>query len=309
MAIVMRPFQHHFFALGSDCAVHIFVDQEADAIRAAAAAEREIARIEGRLSRYRADSEVSRINEAAKSGGTIEVDSETAGLVDYACGCFRKSDGLFDITSGILRKAWDFSSGRLPEQATIAALLPRIGLDKIQWDKPRLTFPLPGMELDFGGIGKEYAADRAASTCKAMGIRHGLIDLGGDICLIGPRPDGAPWTAGIRHPRSPSIPMAKVELLTGALATSGDYERFMDVDGRRYCHILDPGTGWPVRGLASVSVLADDCLVAGSLATMAMLKGRRGVAWLRALGVHYVCMDENGTLFRSDKNQDLSDGV
>jgi thiamine biosynthesis lipoprotein len=309
MAIVMRLFQHHFHALGSDCALQIFAEEDADAISAAVAAEREIVRIEERFSRYRSGSELSRINEVAHGGGTIEVDTETAGLIDYAYACFRKSEGLFDITSGILRKAWDFSSGRLPEQSAIAALLPRVGLDKIRWDKPRLTFPLPAMELDFGGIGKEYAADRAVGICKAMGIQYGLIDLGGDICLIGPRSDGGPWNVGVRHPRDPAIPMANVDLLTGALATSGDYERFVEANGRRYCHILNPGTGWPVRGLTSVSVIAEGCLVAGSLATVAMLKGDHGVAWLRALGARYVCMDEHGTLHRSDQNEELCGGV
>jgi FAD:protein FMN transferase len=292
----MRHLNRRFFALGSDCGLQIWADDEAAADHAARAAIGEIARIEARYSRYRADSEVARINAVALRGGTLEVDPETAGLISYAFACWRRSDGLFDITSGLLRRAWNFSSRRLPDAAAVAALLPRIGLDKIAWETPHLTFQVPGMEIDFGGIGKEYAVDRAVVVCRAMGIRHGLVDLGGDIGVIGLRPDGGSWRIGIRHPRAPTTAVAQVVLDTGGLATSGDYERFIEVDGQRYCHILDPRTGWPVHGLASVSVLAGDCLVAGSLATGAMLKGRDGIAWLRSLDVRHVVVDADGRL-------------
>ena len=290
----MQNCRYRFFALGSDCELQIFADREDIAHQAAIAAQQEIVRIEMRYSRYRPESEMSRLNAIARSGGSVEVDAETAGLLDYARACFAKSDGLFDITSGLLRKAWDFSSGRLPDDAAMAALLPRIGFDKILWEAPRLTFTIPDMEIDFGGIGKEYAADRAAEICRAMGVQAGLVDLGGDIRLIGSRPGGDPWRIGIRHPRRPSEPIAIVELHSGALATSGDYERFIEVEGRRYCHILNPRTGFPTQDLSSVSVIADACLVAGSAATIAMLKGRDGPAWLHARGLRHVVIDAQG---------------
>jgi FAD:protein FMN transferase len=292
----MELYTFEFHVLGSDCTLQLFAPNRSLAQDAAVAAEREAARIEARYSRYRDDSELSRINAVAKTGGSVSVDAETAGLLDYAYACYRKSGGLFDITCGVLRRAWNFSSGKLPRDETIAALLPRIGLEKIQWCRPKLTFTMPDMELDLGGIGKEYAADRAATQCGAMGVQHGLIDFGGDIRLIGPRPCGKPWRIGIRHPRSSTVPMAVVELGSGAIATSGDYERFMEVGGQHYCHILDPRTGQPAQGLRSVSVIGDDCLVAGSLATIAMLKGRDGIDWLRALGVRHVFMDERGVI-------------
>ena len=181
------------------------------------------------------------------------MDEETAGLLDYAWACYLKSEGLLDISSGILRRAWDFKVGTLPEQEAIDALLPKVGLNKAAWKNPVLRFPVPGMELDFGGIGKEYAADRAAAVCVAQGVRHGLVDLGGDITVIGPHPNGDPWRIGIQHPGRPGAVMANVEISQGALASSGDYERCITFDGRRYGHILDPRTGWPVRGLSSVS--------------------------------------------------------
>ncbi len=290
MSLVIR----RFHAMASDCAVHVQAETAAASATIALAAEAEVRRIEARYSRYRSDSELSRINRVAAAGGVTEIDPETAGLVAYAKACFQSSGGAFDITSGLLRKAWDFSQARLPRQRDIDALLPRIGLDKVTLSDGRLAFAQAGMELDFGGLGKEYAADRAAEVCGEMDGRHGFVDLGGDIRVIGPQADGQPWRIGIRDPRDAASIVAEVALHGGALATSGDYERFIEVDGRRYCHILDPWTGWPARGLSSVTVITDRCLVAGSLATSAMLRGGQGGAWLARLGVRHIAVDDQG---------------
>jgi FAD:protein FMN transferase len=280
--------------MASACAVHVQADSVAASIAIALAAEAEVKRIETRYSRYRSDSELARINAIASLGGSIDVDAETAGLIAYAQACFRSSEGAFDITSGLLRQAWNFSVARLPDQCEIDALLPRIGLDKVKLSEGRLSFAIPGMELDLGGLGKEYAADRAAETCLDLGGVNGFVDLGGDIRVIGPQPSGEPWRIGVRHPRDQDELVAEVALAEGALATSGDYERFIEVEGKRYCHILNPRSGWPAQGLASVTVVADRCLVAGSLSTSAMLRGTAGSAWLRRLGVRHIAIDDQG---------------
>jgi thiamine biosynthesis lipoprotein len=282
---------HRFYALGSDCAVHLDATED---VAVAEVVEAEVRRIESCYSRYRNDNEMARINQAAAAGGSVEISPETAALIGYAKACFQKSGGKFDISSGLLRKAWDFSLPRLPEQSAIDALLPRIGLGKVSLEGERLSFAGDGMELDFGGLGKEYAADLAAEACARIGVRHGFVDLGGDIRVIGPQHDGQPWRIGIRHPRDSDRLVAEVALGNGALATSGDYERFIEIDGRRYCHIIDPQTGWPAQGLASVTVIADRCLVAGSLSTAAMLKGRDGAAWLSSLGVRHIVVEDTG---------------
>lgn len=285
---------HRFHAMASDCAVHVHAENFAASTMIATAAEAEVRRIEQRYSRYRSDSELARINLAAAEGGVIEVDPETAGLISYAKACFQSSKGAFDITSGLLRQAWNCSRPSLPEQGEIDALLPRIGLDKVSLSNGRLAFAQAGMELDLGGLGKEYAADRAAEVCCSMGARHGFVDLAGDIRLIGPQADGQPWRIGIRDPRQPAALVAEVALDSGALATSGDYERFIELDGVRYCHLLDPRTGWPAQGLSSVTVISERCLVAGSLSTSAMLKGEAGGAWLESLGVRHIAVDDQG---------------
>jgi thiamine biosynthesis lipoprotein len=290
----MRLAEYSFYAMGSDCTVHLYGETGQDLDPFFSAAEAEVRRIERRYSRYRADSELSRINVAAASGDCVLVDDETAALIVYAKTCFEKSDGAFDITSGLLRKAWDFSVPRVPDQQEIDGLLHRIGLEHVSLSGNFLNFSRRGMEIDFGGLGKEYAADRAAEVCATLGAASGFVDLAGDIRIIGPQPDGQPWRIGIRHPRDPGGVAAEVSLMAGALATSGDYERYIEASGRRYCHILDPRTGWPAEGLSSVTVVTDRCLVAGSPATSAMIKGEQGGNWLKGLGVRYIAIDGNG---------------
>jgi FAD:protein FMN transferase len=289
LALFRFPFQ----AMGSRCEVRLYAADGARASACAQAAITDVGRLEQKYSRYRADSVTSQINRAAAAGGGIDVDAETATLLDYAATCFEQSEGLFDLTSGVLRQAWRRDCVTLPEPATLAALLVRVGWHTVRWHRPQLAFGVAGMELDFGGVVKEYAADRAATICAEAGFRHGLVDLGGDIKIVGPHPDGAPWIVGIQHPRHPDAVMATLDLYRGAVASSGDYERFIEIDGRRYCHILSPRTGMPVRGLAGVSVVAEECVVAGSATTIAMLMEDRGPQWLGEFGLPHVFMDRD----------------
>jgi thiamine biosynthesis lipoprotein len=117
-----------------------------------------------------------------------------------------------------------------------------------------------------------------------------LVELGGDICVIGPHPDGSPWRVGVRHPRRADTPMAVVDLASGGIASSGDYERYMVVEGQRYAHLLDARSGWPVQGMAAVSVIAPSCLIAGTASTIAMLHGADARGWLAALGLPHLSM-------------------
>lgn len=287
-----------FGAMASRCELRLGGASHAALERAAAACIAEVRRIEHAYSRYRPDSIVSRINAAAGSGAAIEVDAETAGLIDFADGLHRASDGLFDITSGVLRRAWDFRAARLPAPATVEALLPLIGWSSVHWRDGRIALPRAGMELDFGGFGKEYAADRAHAVLREHGVCAGYVNLGGDIRVVGPQPDGRPWRFAIQHPRDPGAAVASVPLADGALATSGDYERYIEVAGRRYCHVLDPRTGWPVDAWQSISVSAPLCAAAGALCTIAMLRGAGATDFLAAQGVDFLAIDAAGRLHR-----------
>lgn len=289
-----------FSAMACDCEVRIAGLPEGAAEVLAAEAIAEVRRIQTKYSRYDPASVLSRINAAAGSGQPVFIDEETAHLLAFADQLHRLSGGLFDATSGILRRAWDFRARRKPTQAELEALLPLIDWTQVQWSPQAVALPRAGMELDFGGIGKEYAADRAATLLQQRGLRHGLINLGGDVRVIGPRPDGRPWTIGIQHPREPQALLASIELFTGALATSGDYERsFVDPDGRRHCHVLNPRTGWSVSAWRSVSVQAPTCLAAGALSTTAMLLGTQAAAVLDQPGIAVLAVDDHGRVHRS----------
>lgn len=230
-------------------------------------------RIEKKFSRYRDESVVQRINQSG--GEPLFVDDETANLLDYAATLTALSEGRFDITSGVLRKVWLFDGGdRIPEQAQIDRLLPLIGWQKVEWQRPRLRLP-PGMQIDFGGIGKEYAVDTAADIAhKLRADISCLVNFGGDVAVRVPRHDGEAWRVGIESATHSGEAVRVIPLTRGALATSGDSRRFALKDGVRYSHILDARTGWSVRGAPhAITVVADTCTQAGTLTTLAMLQG------------------------------------
>jgi thiamine biosynthesis lipoprotein len=288
--------------MGGPCRLRLFC--EGDAQGYIEAAEAEVERLEACYSRYRPDSLTSRIN-AAAGKDPVAIDEETAGLLNYADTLWRESKGLFDLTSGILRRSWNFRAGRVPTQDEITALLPLIGWDKVIWTQASVRLPEPGMEIDFGGVVKEYACDSVANILRSHGLKHGLVDLAGDIVAIGSQADGTAWPIGIRHPEYGDRAIAHIPLNNAALASSGDYERRLVIDGERFGHILDPRTGWPVRGLVAVSVVAEQCLVAGSAATVAMLKPEtQGLEWLESLGLPWLAVDSQLTCHGSVANAD-----
>ena len=295
MTLLRIPFR----AMASDNELQVDGADVARARRAADAAIADVQRIEAKYSRYRDDSLTTRINRAA-GGAAVAIDAETAALIAYADSCHTQSGGRFDLTSGVLRRAWDFrrQPSQLPDEAVLAAALELIGWTEVEWSERMIRLPRAGMEIDFGGIGKEYAADRMATILIEHGVAHGLINLGGDVRAIGAQPNGAPWRVGIRHPRADGQTIALVDLVDGAVATSGDYERYFEIDGRRYCHLLDPRTGIPVAHWQSVSVVAPLCIVAGSYSTMAMLLETAGEAFLAQQGLSYIAVAPDGKLHR-----------
>ncbi|MGH0033532.1 MAG: FAD:protein FMN transferase [Myxococcota bacterium] len=290
----MDAYARSFRAMGGPCEVRVHAPDPALAEEWLCAAEGEVRRLEAKYSRYREDSVCSAINRSAGDARGVVVDDETAALLDYAGIAHAQSGGLFDITSGVLRRAWDWKSGVPPRSGQLTDLLALVGWERIAWERPRVVLPAEGMELDLGGYGKEYAVDRVVGLLREAGARHGTVNLAGDVAIVGPRPDGSAWPVGIRHPRDPGRALLALPMDRGALASSGDYERFMEVDGRRLCHVLDPRTGWPVEALAAVSVVSDHCLVAGTATTIAMLKGEDGPAWLAELGLPHLWIARDG---------------
>lgn len=275
-----------FQAMGSPCEVQVDTRDSRIAAQLGALVEAEARRIEARFSRYRADSVIGRIN--ATSGRPFRPDAETAMLLAYAAQCHAISGGLFDVTSGILRRAWTFDgSDRVPDAAQVESLLPLVGWDKVQWDGHELVLQA-GMEIDFGGLAKEYAVDMALTKAFEQGEVPLLVNFGGDLRVSGPRAATAEsprWRVRIEAiDNDPAA--AWLEIAGGAITTSGDARRYVERDGQRHSHILDPRTGMSITGAPrSVTVAAPTCIEAGVLSTLAMLQGEGCEAFLEQEGV------------------------
>ncbi len=274
-----------FEAMASPCEVIIETDDADEAERVVKTVAAEAWRIEQKFSRYRDDNITFKINNSDSE--VIEVDDETARLLDFSDQLFQMSDGMFDVTSGVLRKAWRFDqSDNIPSKDQIDQLLPIIGWNKVEWDKPYLKLA-PDMEIDLGGVGKEYAVDRCAQLVREISKASVLINFGGDLAITRQRMDGAQWTIG-RLTSDPSKPVGVIMLKQGALATSGDAHRFLEKNGKRYCHVLNPKTGWPIEDPPhTISVAAPTCIEAGMLSTLALLQGNKAEAFLKAQEVPY----------------------
>jgi len=275
----------------------------------ARAVETEACRIETKFSRYREASVVSEINRNA--GRTpVAVDEETEMLVRASLDLTHMTEGRFDPTVGALRRAWDFKTSRVPSAEEIAALLPLVDAEAVSVRDRTVFLRKPGMEIDLGGVGKEYAVDRAARILEAEGIRSAIVNFAGDVRTIGSRGDGQPWNVGVTDPHDRARCRFAVRALGGAgIATSGDYERGFVKDGVRYHHILDARTGWPARGLSSVTTIASTAFRAGRFSTAAFLLGAEaGLALLEdAAGVEGTLITDAGTLLTTTGMSLLSD--
>lgn len=277
-------FRAGFRAMASPCEV-LVATRSADEARAVAQLARDEAlRIEQAYSRYRDDNQIHAIN--TSEGRPVAVDAELARLLDFAAHCHALSEGLFDVTAGVLRRAWRFEPGAaLPTPDAVAALLGRVGWQRVSWRNPVLQMA-PGMEIDLGGIGKEYAVDRALERVARISGAACLLNFGGDLRANRP-PDGAPaWRIGVETDGRTTGGVPVIALASGACTTSGDTYRHVAQAGRRYGHILDPRTGWPVADAPrSVTVLGATCTETGLLSTLAMLMGSQAEAFLAAQGV------------------------
>lgn len=259
--------------MASPCEVLSEATARSEALEITRVAADEVWRIEDKFSRYRPDNVVAAINSAA--GAAVEVDQETAQLLDFSQTLFDLSEGRFDVTSGALRRVWVFDgSDGVPSDRAVQRCMQHIGWGRVAWKPPTLRMPV-GMEIDLGGIGKEYAVDRAVALLRDHAGVSCLVNCGGDLAVTRRPALRDYWTVGIEKTQaSGAIPTSLLRFSVGGLATSGDSRRYLEKAGRRYSHILDATTGWPVADAPrSVTVAADTCTQAGMLCTLAMLRG------------------------------------
>ena len=278
-----------FEAMASPCELLCEATGRAEARQLVEIAAQEAWRVEDKFSRYMAGNVVDRINTA--KGRAVEVDPETAQLIDFGVTLYELSDRRFDVTSGVLRRVWKFDgSSNIPAAKEVDAVMKDVGWHQVVWNSPQLTMQA-GMEIDFGGIGKEFAVDRAAALLRQETPVSCLVNFGGDLAVTSKPIDRDTWKVGIEAiSRSAEMPASLLNLKIGALATSGDARRFLIKEGVRYSHILDPQTGWPIQDAPrSITVAADTCTQAGMLSTLAMLLGKGAESFLSAQDVKFWC--------------------
>jgi thiamine biosynthesis lipoprotein len=274
-----------FMAMASPCDVLMEVEDESLAREILDTVANEAWRIEDRYSRYKKDNIIYQINNA--NGKTVAIDEETSRLLEFANELYEISDGLFDVTSGVLRQIWKFDgSDNLPDKAQVKKILNNIGWQKVIREKESITVPA-GMEIDLGGIGKEYAVDRCVQVTRQKTGASVLVNFGGDLAVTAPRKAKKFWSVG-RLITGSDKAFGLFQLYRGAIATSGDAHRYLLKDGVRYSHILNPLTGWSIIDAPhTVSVAADTCIEAGMMSTLAMLYGAQAEAFLKMQGVTY----------------------
>ncbi len=258
----------------------------------------ETQRIENKYSRYIKSNLVDQMNKSA--GKKVAIDEETFLLLEYARELFESSEGLFDISSGVLRKVWNFTDhAKPPSKQQVAAQLKHIGFNKIDYDQNSF-YMNKGMEIDLGGLVKEYAVDQVAQSifteCEAIECSF-LVNFGGDISAQKLANDSQPWTVGVESVgchddlTGNEWPNSFLTISQGAVATSGNTKRFIAHNGKRYGHIMNPKTGYPVENSPlSITTFAENCVMAGSFSSLAMLMGSQAEMFLDEQSVKHLCI-------------------
>ncbi|MES2695831.1 MAG: FAD:protein FMN transferase [Verrucomicrobiota bacterium] len=275
-----------FPALGTTCEVQYAAPQgDGQAASFERAAVAWVNAFEAKFSRFRPDSLVSRINDAA-GREWVMIDAEMEALLKLCDMLQFMTQGVMDPTLLPLIKLWNYKAEtpRIPTEAEIAAAKALVGWKKVQREPGKMRLPEPGMALDFGGFGKEYAVDIVAQMATEHGLAAALVDFGHDLRAVGMPPDRPAWHIGLEDPAKPGTSSASVALVGKGIASSGDYIRGFTIEGKRYGHIIDPRTGWPVaNGCMQATVIANSCLQAGVLSTTAFVLGvPKGVDFIQA---------------------------
>jgi len=288
------------------------VSEEGRGSQLVAKAFREIERLESIFSEWRSDSEVSAVNRMAGKEA-VRVGSEILELIKRSLYFSRESNGAFDITWAALRHVWDFSqrSPRVPEKKEIENLLRLVDYRKIIIDEPSSTVFLKekGMEIGLGGIAKGYIVGKAAAFLRSNGAQGGLINAGGNMESWGSKENGEAWTIGIQHPREMERLLGVLKITEGSISTSGDYERYFIVEGKRYHHIINPRTGFPSEGCEAVTVLCSNPTDADAVSTTAFILGpKKGLKFIEDMGCEGLIVDKKENVKMTKGMKELIQG-
>ena len=300
--VSLVPAVQHFEAqlMGTPWRITVAGAAQPQAQAAASAAFAEVARIEAAMSEWQPGSELSRINAAAGQPQPVQISPETFALIERAVALGAQTDGAFDVTWAALRGLWRFSGPpKLPKKTDLDARLRLVGYQRVALDAAQHTVRLPeaGMALGLGGIAKGYGIDRVVAVLRSHGLSRFIVDGGGDLYLAGEKAPGVPWTVGVKHPRAERL-VATLSARDAAVVSSGDYERFFELGGRRYHHIIDLKTGLPAARSVAVTVRAAEATLADALATAIFVLGpQAGIALAAELpGVEAAVLAPDGSI-------------
>ena len=284
--------------MGTRVSVELWHEDQAAALELVARVLDEYRRIDTEMSTYKADSEISRVNDRA-AAQPVPVGPELFELLERAQALSIASGGAFDITYESVGYLYDFRARRRPQDAEITAGLPQIDyrLVRLDPDTGTIAFSVPGVRINLGGIAKGHAVERGAEILRAAGVEHALLSAGGDTRVLGDR-RGQPWIVGIRHPRADDAVVTRLPIVDEAISTSGDYERFFEEDGKRYHHIINPATGRPSEGILSATVVGPDATLTDGLSTTLFVLGvERGLEVIESFdGYEAIVVDASGRL-------------
>jgi thiamine biosynthesis lipoprotein len=291
--------------MGNRFEISVIADDADNADKCIDAAVEEIQRIEKLLTTFKDDSDTNRIN--AQSGiSAVKVEREVVDLIMRSLKISHITQGSFDITYGSVDKSlWNFDKDmkQLPDAATAKRSVRLINYKNVVVDEKASTVFLKekGMRIGFGGIGKGYAAEKAKIVLQQMGITSGIVNAAGDLSAWGFQPNGEPWTIGIADPDASRHPFSSMNITNMAVATSGNYEKYAVIDGKKYSHTIDPKTGLPVSGIKSVTIIAPNAELADALATPVMVMGIKAGLHLINQLPHISCIiiDDENKLYTS----------
>ncbi len=286
--------------MGTVCEILIREKQTEVAKSVVKAVIAELNRLENKYSFYKTESLLSRINQESYNAN-IELDDETSYIFNVASDLHDLTNGLFDPTIGVINRCWDFYNMVLPSKEIIQGKLETVGWNKVEINNNVLRTHHPNMEIDLGGIVKEYSLDRCANLLEVMGVSNGLINLGGDVKVIGDLSNSnRPWRIGIADPRNHNQTIGSILSKKGVSVTSGDYQKYFKRDGKIYHHIINPKTGYPIPlEYSSVTILCDEAVYASKLAT-AILLGNKNLMRAESDFGYVVCDTRGVPIHRKD---------
>ena len=291
--------------MGNRFEISVVSDDEGSAMKHIDAAVEEIRRIEKLLTTFNDSSQTNLVNRFAGIK-PVKVDREMFDIISRSKRISDITQGAFDITYGSAdKRLWNFDKDMtsLPDAATAAKMVRLINYRNIIMDEAKCTVMLKeeGMRIGFGGIGKGYAAERAKQVLKENGVKSGIVNAAGDLSAWGRQPDGKEWTIGIADPDSARHPFSYINITDMAVATSGNYEKFVMIGGKKYSHTIDPKTGLPVQGIKSVTIISPNAEIADAMATPVMIMGIKvGLDMVNQVrGLECIIIDEEDRIHTS----------